>query len=64
MVGAKLSREFRFVLPPSNRHDLESHVPRILDAQVPEPANPQDPDDLARFGGGIAQCAECGEAGT
>jgi hypothetical protein len=64
MVRAELSRKFGLVRPTSDSGDLKSHVPRILNAQMPEPTDPQYGDKVARFGRGVAERAECREAGA
>src|SRR5258707_11298937 len=64
MVRAELSRQFGLVRSAPDSGDLKSHVPCILDAQMPEPADPQYSDQVARLGRGVSKRAECREAGA
>jgi hypothetical protein len=40
VVRTQLFREFRFVRTTSNGGNLESHVPCILDTQMPKTSDP------------------------
>ncbi len=64
MHRSQLFRERFLIFPARDRHGLETHLGRELDAEMTKTADPEDRDQIARSRAAVAQRIECGDAGA
>ena len=64
VMGAQFLCEFRCLGTATYRNHFESHVPRVLNAEMTEAGNAEHRDQIAGLRRGVTQSAESRESGA